>query len=247
MTTQAQKDEEVRALDLLIEKLGLDVVTKPKRDPPAADFKVTLADGTVLAIEHTDARDEHLAAVTDIVERFKSHVRQHLAKRGANVWVRPRFDEYAAAALRKQKKVLEREATLLADLAADDLPHLTAGAFIEHKAAELKARGILYVLDAQVQLHHKPLATWVTRSRGQREKVIQKAIDRKAGKLAQYRAHAPAGAQVWLMVAAGSGGHGASVDTMEAIDGTFTSPFDRTFFVNLYPFEQRVVELATSP
>jgi hypothetical protein len=247
MTRRAQDDEERAALDLMIEKLGLLVAGEPKRGkPPAPDFELHLSDGRVLAIEHTDVRDENLAPVSATVKRWKQATKEHLAKLGASVWVIATFDEGAAAMMEnrenRKRKALRREAELIAKLAAEDAPSVPKGGFTQHDLPDLEARGIEFAFQVQVLRYNGRLATWSTRGRGQRRHLIQEAITAKADKLPAYRAAAPAGAEVWLMAVAGSGGHGSAVDAFEA-EGTFVSPFDTTVFVEMY--EGKCVVLAT--
>lgn len=75
---------------------------------------------------------------------------------------------------------------------------------------------------------------------GQSRRIIQDAIDAKAKKLASYRSKSGLDAQ-WLLVV-GSSTTGGTLDISDA-EGDFTSPFDRTFF--LETFEDLCTELST--
>lgn len=76
------------------------------------------------------------------------------------------------------------------------------------------------------------LVTWASAGWGGQGHLVQDLIDKKTPKLVEYRTLAAAD-QFWLLLVAGAGA-GASVDSSDVEGRRFTSPFDRTVFLDLY-------------
>lgn len=76
---------------------------------------------------------------------------------------------------------------------------------------------------------------------GQRSDIVQEAINSKAGDLPVYR---QCGAdEIWLLIV-GSAGTGGALFIEDVEDYMFTSPYDRTVFLEL--FEGRCMVLNTT-
>lgn len=76
---------------------------------------------------------------------------------------------------------------------------------------------------------------------GQSSDIVQGAIDGKVDRLADYRR---CGAdELWLLVV-GSAGDGGALFVDDVEDVVFTSPYDKTIFLEL--FEQRCIVLNTT-
>lgn len=115
------------------------------------------------------------------------------------------------------------------------------GKDISYESDELRRFGLDGMDRIRLHLHDAPGAGVNRSSGGEPRSIIQEAIDRKAEKLAQYRASFGA---MWLLVV-GSAGNGGTLDRSDFEGHTYASPFDRTF--GYEAFEGIAVELKTEP
>lgn len=99
-------------------------------------------------------------------------------------------------------------------------------------STELEAVGVVHVDAVRVIRAEGFLVTWSSAGYGGQGHLVQDLIDKKTPKLAEYRTLATAD-QFWLLLVAGAGA-GASIDSSDVEGRTFTSPFDRTVFLDLY-------------
>lgn len=149
------------------------------------------------------------------------------------MWVR--FRAGAAEYLAENKPELRRQIDPLVKLCKE---HVDQGR-AEHYYDEdyLESVGAGWINHVAIYPNEEPVVGWTHSGRGERADVIQARIDSKAAKLPRYRSVVE---EVWLLLVGGAG-LGASIDIHEA-QKTFVSPFDRTFFLELY--EGKCVELS---
>ncbi len=222
-----------------------------KRESP--DFVIKLRDGRSVGVEVVRALDEQLARGRGTRTRIKRQLRDALTKRGINAWVNVSLTEGMAGYLNGEPELLRRELDAIAALAGDVAGKLgetwlyykrTSAEFDElgEDEASLEGTGVGYVRSVAFLAHEEPLVSWSTSGAGQPPSIVQDAIDDKAEKLVTYQ---QCGAdEVWLLVVGSSGTGGALfVDDVEG--RTFTSPYDRTLFLELY--EGKCVALDTTP
>ena len=147
----------------------------------------------------------------------------------------------AARGLEKLTSPWRRYERFEADITLDDGTLCWRDPQREDGSYDLDGRGIEFATAVMVRPHDTPNVGRSGSGWGQPPSIIQDAIDKKAAKLDDYRA---AGYdEQWLLVV-GSAATGGTLD-ISAANGNFSSPYDRTFF--LETFADECVQLATRP
>ncbi len=267
-----------QALVRLMPELGVVGEPEPRERP---DFRLVLANGRSVGLEHVRAVDQRIAAGNGVVQQIIERVRLELVANGVNASVVVSIDDGVAAVLatKEMKPQLAAEIAAIArlvKLALEDAPStnsrierrrvalgLEAGTSPWRRYRRFKAditadgtacwrdprrnegsydldgRGIDFVTAVMVRPDDVPNVGRSGSSWGQPPSIIQAVIDQKAAKLEDYRG---AGYdEQWLLVV-GSVATGGTLD-ISAADGCFTSPYDRTFFLEIFAGE--CVELTT--
>lgn len=243
MTRSTAIDQEREQLDAMIHILKLEVDGEPaKRERP--DFVIRLRGGRSIGVELVRALDEQVASGRGTRSRIKRQVCDALKAAGINAWVNVRLHENIAGHLNGKPDLLRREIAAIVSLARDVMgrQHEDRSYHYERDADELEGTGIEYADAVAIHSHEEPMVTWSLLGDGQRSDIVQNAIDDKAQQLATYR---QCGAdEIWLLVIGSAGTGGALfVDDVDYL--MFTSPFDRTVFLEL--FEGKCVVLNTAP
>ena len=260
MTRPEALSEEREQLTDMIRLLGLELEGEPiKRERP--DFMLRLRTGRTIGVELVRALDERIAAGRGTRFRIKKLVQAELASAAINAWVHVRLNEHTAGYLNTRPDLLRREITAIVELARRTMenkpePRWHNFEWIDHEYEELVGRpryrqrdtgdlqgtGIEHADAVDVHPWNEPIVTWSAFGGGQRPSIVQDAIDDKATDLSTYR---QCGAdEIWLLVI-GSSGTGGALLVEEVEDRTFTSPYDRTVFLELY--QGRCILLKMSP
>ena len=257
MTRPTTIDHEREQLAAMIRLLALEIAGEPtKRESP--DFLITLRDGRAIGIELVRALNEQIASGRGTRMRIKRQVLDSLKAAGVRAWVNVRLNEHTAGYLNGAPDVLRREITAIVELARK-----TMGAspeerwyhyeWIDHDFEELKGNarandvddldgtGIEHADVVSIHPRDEPMVTWSIFGGGQPPSIVQSAIDEKVEKLAAYRQCG--GNEIWLLVI-GSAGTGGSLFVDDVDDRVFTSPYDKTIFLEL--FEGKCVVLKTT-
>lgn len=235
VTRQAQVDRERAWLDGAFELLKIQPTRVDKREAP--DFLVEI-DGRNVGVEVVEARDARAASARGAMKRLCRRAEADLSTAGFKVVVWVRFRAGAAEHLETNPAELDRQVAALVRLCTDHVQQRRSRHYYDEH--ELERAGVGWINHVTIYENEEAVVGWTHSSRGQRSGVIQAAIDAKATKLLTYRSVV---SEVWLLLV-GGGGIGAAIDIHEAED-SFVSPFDRTFFLELY--EGKCVELETVP
>ncbi len=85
MTRQQQRPEELRHVTKMIDLLGIDLSNPPSPyDPPVPDYKLIHADGRLIGLEVTEARDNDVtAAWKGTLEQLHAQIKKTLERAGA--------------------------------------------------------------------------------------------------------------------------------------------------------------------
>jgi hypothetical protein len=207
--------------------------------------------------------DEGIAAGRGARKKIKHRVLAGLVAEGVNVQMVFSITEGAAAVLatRGMKPQLDAEVSSLVKLAkaalaepgGENSPWRSYQWFDDivdgqgtvcwrdpdrdRGSSDLEGRGVEFCTAVMVRPMNEPHVGWTGSGSGQPASIIQEAINEKAALLPEYRKTGYE--EQWLLVV-GSDGTGGSLDVSDA-EGEFTSPFERTFF--LESFENVCVEL----
>lgn len=244
----------------LLPRLG--VVDDPvERERP--DFCLTLADGRRAGLEVVRAVDEGIAAGRGAKKKMKARVTAGLNAAGANAHINFSISDGAVGVLaaHSMKVQLATEIDALVKLTINALAAKPKGdspwrryqwfedivddtGFVcwrdpdrDRGADDLEGSGVEFCTAVMVRPYKEPLTTASGTSFGQPASIIQAALDEKASLLPEYR---KSGYDVQWLLVVGSTTDGGTLDISDA-EGEFTSPFDRTFFVER--FEGKCVEL----
>lgn len=267
MTRPQDKAKELSYAQEMIRLLPqLDVVGVPiERERP--DFGLPLAGSRCAGLEVVRAVDEGIAAGRGAKKKMKERVTAGMRSDGVSAHINFSISDGAAGVLaaKNMKAQLAAEIDALVRLATDALAKRTTsdGPWRRYQwfddiaddegnvcwrdpdrdrgSHDLDGSGVEFCTAVMVRPHDEPLATASGTSSGQPASIIQDAIDEKAGLLVEYRKSGYD--EQWLLVV-GSATDGGTLDISDA-NGQFTSPFDRTFF--LERFENKCVELRTKP
>jgi hypothetical protein len=257
-------DEERGQLDAMIELLKLEVNDIVKRESP--DFVITFGDGRQIGVEVVRALNEAVARGRGAVARIKRTLREALESTDTRAWVSVSLNENTASFLNGDSKALRAEVAAIAALARDvadrdceaqwynyewvDHSYDELEDLVGHPVTygrdpdvrDLKGTGVKHVEAIGIHPQKEPKVFVSGQGRGQHRRIVQEAIDSKCADLPTYRQCRAD--EIWLLVI-GSAGTGGSlfVDDVEGVQ--FTSPYDRTVF--LEQFEGRCVYLDTLP
>lgn len=262
MTRPEAKADELRDVLEMIDLLPLDV-SGPPIEHERPDFRLVLASGRRIGLEHTRAIDGTIAPASGVADRLRNRVQQGLVEAGIPAHINFTISEGAAAVLNSMRRELAAEVAALVKLAGDALAEPLADGeswkryeilddIVNHEGEvvwrdparargvrDLARTGVEFCSAVMVRPDHAPFAGCNRTAHGQRANIIQDAIDDKAELLDVYRQSGDD--EQWLLVV-GSARTGGALDIHEA-DGEFISPFDRTIF--LERFEGACVELRT--
>lgn len=251
LTRLDDKNEELIHVALTIGLLRLGVRSLVLGERP--DFVLELDDGRKIALEHTRARDEFIAAGLGARKRLKGEILKGLVDGEIGAEVYFRLPEGAGAVLEKAGSGALRQEAAAITAAARELVNgepSPSGWRLEVEWSEpserepgigdLAGRGISYATGLWIRAADKPRVGWSASGSGQSAHLIQDAINRKAGLLETYKQHA--GGEHWLLVV-GSTGTGGALDISDGEDHEFESPFDKTVFLEW--FEQKCMYLST--
>jgi hypothetical protein len=260
MTRIEAKEDELNDVLAMVTLLPLTIVGAPiSLERP--DFRLVLADGRKIGLEHTRAVDQSVARARGVRERIKAQVLKGLISARVNAHVIFRLQEVTAGWLNSQPKAIAAESAAIVEIARQTLEANSGSEWQSWEALDddidygngmidrdprrargfhdLRGRGTSYVTAVRVIRSDEPSCGSATTGTGQSTNVIQQAIDAKAESLPVYRETRDD--EHWLLVV-GSTGTGGSFDIHQA-EGEFNSPFDRTLF--LERFEGRCIELTT--
>lgn len=262
MTRPQDKAKERLYAEDMIRLLQLGVVGAPvERERP--DFCLALADGRLAGLEVVRAVDEGIAAGLGAKRKMKARVTAGLIAAGANAHVNFSISDGAAGviAAHNMKVKLASEIDALVRLAVNALTATPSAdspwrryqwfedivddtGFVcwrdpdrDRGSEGLEGSGVEFCTAVMVRRHSEPLTTASGTSFGQPASIIQDSIDEKASLLPEYR---KTGYDVQWLLVVGSATAGGTLDISDA-EGEFTSPFDRTFFIER--FEGKCVEL----
>ena len=239
MTRSTDIEQERDQLEKMIRLLGLEVEGGPvKRERP--DFLITLRGRRTVGIELVRAFDEYIAAGRGARARINRALHDRLAKAGINAGVNVGLDDDTAAALNGDRNALDREVKAIFELVHRTMSDETESRRYDFERIDLQGTGVERADAVRIYRRDEPLVTWSGLGDGQSSNVVQDAINGKAGDLPVYR---QCGAnEIWLLVI-GSAGTGGALFIDDVDDVVFTSPYDKTIFLEL--FEERCTVLNT--
>ncbi|MDX2092498.1 MAG: hypothetical protein SFX73_31835 [Kofleriaceae bacterium] len=241
MTTEAQRKRELSHVMQMIELLPLDVIGEPQFfERP--DFLLATREDGLVAVEHTESRDEYMARGQGAYVLLKRLISEGLARDGVTAGVALSASGEALAVLQPQPAVLRREVDVLVSRA---VIAARAGERVTMNEKELRAAGVMHVRSAAFHADAKTYVGISSTEWGRPASRLQQAIDDKGKLLPAYREALVAaghdGVPVWLLVV-GSSGRGGSIDLEDAEDSTYCSDFDRTLLLD--QFADACVDLA---
>ena len=247
-----------------VELLGLDARVEDGFRP---DLRLAFPGGRVVGLEHTLIADRGLASGLSHIDRLRDELTTALQEAEINVMVMIRVPPGLGSQL-DSRDARRGEVARVAMMVREAKGAVDAGQFVhfEHlderlddnedlfrsrrrgKARELRDlsdRGMLAVTLVGVYPNAMP-SVWLSTPFvwSSRRHLIQAAIDAKARKLAGYR---ETHAEVWLLVVGSAPKIGAagSIDKHDG-EGSFSSPYDRTIFLERYEGAARFLK-ATPP
>ena len=250
MTRPRTRDLERKWVKDMIERLPLEVGSVVDgADPP--DFWLTLVDGRRIVLEVTQALDERIAAGAGSRDRLRKQVREGLAVAGVCALVTISLDEGAAVALRDARAVASEAVAIVALVRSAPCAPTYA---MRHKferfdefegetgwcdsprdarshVSDLNGRDVAYASAIGIWPSTKLTVAMGGLGDSQHAGLIQEAINKKAQKLEGYRQLG--GDETWLLVV-GSSYTGGALDISDAEENVYTSPFDRTIFLECF-------------
>lgn len=259
MTRASTVEKEREQLDEMIRLLGIEIDGEPKKlEQP--DFVISFRDGRVVGVEIVRALDQYVAGGRGARARIKRGIRLGLEAAGVKASVNVSLHEGVAAFLNVDRKALEREVTAIVTLIRwavggpaktrtrhfEWIDHtyeelMGRRRHAEHDALDLRGTGVEHVDAISISPHDELRIMSSGQGNGQSSDIVQNAINSKVDRLADYRR---CGAEeLWLLVV-GSAGDGGALFVDDVEDLVFTSPYDKTIFLEL--FEQRCVVLSTT-
>lgn len=266
MTRPVDKKQELQQARELIRQLpALGVLGDPTpRERP--DFCLALGEGRRAGLEVVRAIDEGIAAGRGAHEKMKRRLLAELLARGVTAQIVFSITDGAAAVLasKEMKPMLAAEIAAIAKLAerALSVDPIGKGPWRRYRwfdddildddgsvcwrdpdrgrdAFDLDGSGVEFCTAVMVRPAKEAHVGSSGSSRGQPSSIIQDAIHEKAKLLHEYRKSGYD--EQWLLVV-GSAATGGTLEIDDA-EGVFTSPFDRTFFLECFSVE--CVELRT--
>jgi hypothetical protein len=223
MTRQQQLSEELRLVNKVCSLLALPLAKAPEPcDPPRPDFGLTLTDGRLVGLEVTEARDPEVAeAWRGTLPRFQAHIKEALEREGVTAQVLGSIPVDALVTLSKRARAA----------AVRTIVSIVRGAmptgFGQRSGSKFPDLGFLGYLAATPAANTSVAFACSGEPLG--SDLIQLAIDQKAPKLGAYQALGAS--EYWLLVVGGATLSGF-VTVEDARSRTFTSPFDRTVFLD---------------
>jgi hypothetical protein len=265
MTTQRVIAQERAYVDEMITLLGLDLGESPiKQEPPRPDYWFRLGSGRRIAVEVTRAIDQDVqAGNAGARQRLKKLIKDELVAQNIAAFVYLSIPIGIASALEEEPGTVKANATAIVQLAReviesgvgpDETRHFedidpddeSERFFVRsHRrkkniAGDLSSRGIKYIDWIQISRSDEALVGSGGGGMGYGPSLIQGAIDAKREKYDGY--DVSNADEFWLLVV-GSTGSGSALDVRVTENRTFSSPFAKTVFLEL--FEGKCVALAT--
>jgi hypothetical protein len=260
MTQNKQTADEVRWATAMADILGVALERPPeKQEEPRPDVLLTLADGRRVAVEVVEAMDQALReGYAGTLRRVVYQVTDGMKARGlagnVGLGVSAAFVATLAELSGKAQQALSARIVELAAQAVstppppgkhgwifqDASPDVQPIGNALHYSGELSSRDIEGFKWIVVNPWHEPIVLTGTYGETPAPALIQAAIDKKAARRPRYDvSNADA---FWLLVV-GSIGSPVAIPMNVAEQHSFTSPFDRTSFLDCW--EQKCTWLKT--
>lgn len=234
MTRPEQQQRERHHVGIMIETMALELAGElMMKAPPLPDFALPLADGRIVGIEVTEARDPEVAAAWGGARgRLTKQIEAGLQRGSANAAVTVYLHVEALLELERDPRFLTDTAAKIVAVARASLPN----GLPPTTASKL---GIDAARFLEVRPANRPVAILPVSSPHLGAPLIQRAIDLKMPKLDGYRALGAA--EYWLLVVGGETLSGY-VTVADARAQPFESTFDRILF--LEPTDRLCIEMA---
>ncbi|HTR53696.1 MAG TPA: hypothetical protein VMJ10_23540 [Kofleriaceae bacterium] len=245
MTRDAAKAAEREQLDMMIALLPVrDVVDVIPGESP--DFRIVLDEGKIVGVEIVRALNAVVASGAGTRMRLKAKIRTALRERGVPAIVGISFPTSLAGAMNARPDLVDSNAENIVKLACDLIPArrgewVHIGTRFSDDPGSLESRGINWIERVSIaRAEGDDAIVWIGGPGNiEQPDLVQEAIDDKAELLPTYARDVHAH---WLLVV-GSERTGGSLFVDQVEGRTFTSPFARTLFLEL--FQKKCVELVT--
>jgi hypothetical protein len=231
--SRAHKDDERRWVECFLAAWSDRTEIQSIDASESPDFVGVLKSGKPFGLEVATLTDDKLAESTFLIDAFKTELIQAARAASINALFSLDFEEYEAPALR----ATERRRRLIGDLI--ELAREAEGRTLRREVAGIDSVTIHPAEDG-------PHAIIGRSARGRGWNFIQGCIKAKNAKADGYRSTLPPGAELWLLLVAGSSfANGVEVPPKHL---PFDASFDRIFFLDHWPVRSgkdsdRVVEL----
>lgn len=239
-----KKARELQLLAMLLDRGGIAAqVVDDDRETP--DFLLSV-DGRIVGVEVTeifvdnDGGPDNPAAIEANVDRVVAEAWKFYRDQGGRP-VHASFGFHTGMVRNMRRRdTAQKLAAFVAGLELPKDRHLSLTPYSGDPFPDVPELAFLNLLAVE----RWELAVWTSPKAGfvapLTAQVLQEAIDRKRGRIDDYRAAAP---EVWLLI--GTSGHGPSqffeLHPSEDLRSGLVSPFDRTYL--LHGFAGRVIEL----